>query len=97
MKYLVVLLIFCTSSNADYSFESSSLTYTTDIKPIFKKRCSQCHDYMEGKNWQIYKDAFSRRDKIKERIENKTMPMGLDMPQYERDMIIKWVDEGAKE
>ena len=73
----------------------SNPTYTKDIKPIFKNRCSQCHDYFPDKNWQKYEIAFSHKDKIKEKMISKEMPMGQDMPQDERDLIIKWVDQGA--
>jgi uncharacterized membrane protein len=75
---------------------SAATTTYKDVQPIFKNRCSQCHDYLEGRNWQKYDDAFKKRQQIKERMVNKSMPMGQDMPQAERDLIIKWVDQGAK-
>ena len=73
-------------------------TYTSDIKPIFKNRCSLCHNYMAEKNWQKYEDAFAHRKEIKEKMVTKAMPPnGTEMPQSERDLIIKWVDTGAKQ
>ena len=71
-------------------------TYTKDVQPIFKSRCSQCHDYMAGRNWQNYDNAFEFRIKIKEKVATKEMPMGREMPQEERDLVIKWVNTGAK-
>ena len=72
-------------------------TYTKDIQPIFKNRCSKCHDYIQDKNWQIYENAYKFRFSIKEKMITKEMPAGGDdMPQSERDQIISWVDGGAK-
>lgn len=90
MKYLLILL-FATNVFA------SDLTYTKDIKPIFKNRCSMCHDYMGDKNWQVYSNAYEKRLLIKQKVASKEMPQGRDMPQEERDKIVKWVDQGAKE
>lgn len=71
-------------------------TYTEDIQAIFKNRCSRCHDYMAGKNWQKYEEAYNFRLQIKQKVYTKEMPAGTnDMPQSERDLIINWVDTGA--
>jgi uncharacterized membrane protein len=78
---------------------ATNLTYTTDIKPIFEKRCSQCHNAnWADKNWMDYDTAYKNRDKIKLRVENQTMPPGnsTNMTKEERDKVIKWVKEGAK-
>ena len=93
-----ILLFICLLTIAlSKTNNSESLTYTTDVtKPIFKNRCSECHDHMVARNWQVYDNAFSYRYAIKERILSRTMPMGRDMPQKERDLIVKWVDQGAK-
>lgn len=90
--FLLVLIVSGCSISAE-----TTPTYTKDIKPIFKNRCSQCHDYLKDKNWQLYQDAFRHKDKIKEKMLDKTMPMGQTMPQDERDLIVKWVDMGSKE
>lgn len=72
-------------------------TYTKDAKPIFEKRCSNCHnENFADNNWLVYDQAYNKREKIKTRTRDKTMPMGEDMPQKERDTLIKWVDTGAK-
>lgn len=92
MKTLILsfILPFTLTAHAD-------LTYSKDIKPIFKNRCSECHDYLADKNWQKYEDAFKHKDTIKQKMLDKSMPMGRDMPQNERDQIVQWVDQGAKE
>jgi uncharacterized membrane protein len=80
-----------------FSNSPSNPTYTKDIKPIFQNRCSRCHDYMGDKNWQVYRNAYSYRNQIKSKMITKEMPMGGDMPQDERDLVVKWVDQGGKE
>ena len=102
MKKLVFLSLFVLTVATAMEYEPNSTrvlngapTYQKDIKPIFKARCSQCHNYMVGKNWQKYDDAYAERDKIKLKVGNKEMPMGQDMPEAERNLIIDWVNGGA--
>ena len=72
-------------------------TYKEDAKPIFSKRCSSCHDSLGDMNWQKYENAYKWRYQIREKMITKDMPKGKDMPQEERDKLIRWVDGGAKE
>ena len=76
---------------------STNITYTNTVKAIFNNRCSRCHDYMPDRNWQVYSIAYKNRQDIKIQMVTKAMPQGDTMPQSERDDIIRWVDEGAKE
>lgn len=92
--FLLAVLLFWALKTGNNVPDSP--TYTKDTQPIFKNRCSRCHDYMEGKNWQKYEEAFEYRNKIRYRVSTKSMPLGQDMPQEERDLIVKWVDKGAK-
>lgn len=68
-----------------------------DVKPVLKNRCSKCHDTMQDRNWQVYKDAFAYRYSIKNKIILRDMPRGEKMPKEERDLVVRWVDQGAKE
>ena len=89
MKTIALLMLLSTSALANP-------TYTQDIQPIFIVRCMECHAYIQGKNWMDYNQAFEWRDSIRAKVMTKEMPMGRDMPQAERDLIIKWVETGAK-
>jgi uncharacterized membrane protein len=91
---LLELLLGCglTATNAD-------LTYTKDIRPIFEKRCANCHSSnWPDKNWMDYETAKKNKDRIKFRVENKTMPPGnsTNMTEEERKKVIQWVKDGAK-
>lgn len=89
MKYLLLLFVTVDASYA-------ATTYTKDARPIFVKRCSQCHnDMWPDKNWLEYSAAFDNRDQIKRRLIQGTMPLGSSMPKEEKDTVIKWVDEGG--
>lgn len=94
MNKLAILLIFMVSL-VSRAFGADP-TYTKDIQPIFKNRCSKCHDYLPQFNWQDYDIAYSERDKIKQKVSSKEMPLGEDMPQSERDFIVEWVNTEAK-
>lgn len=91
MKKIIMFVLISTNVYA--------LTYTKDIKPIFKDRCSQCHnETWPDKNWMDYETAKKHKDVIKKRMVEKTMPPSnaTGLTDKERDTIIKWVDEGAK-
>jgi uncharacterized membrane protein len=81
------------------SFTSGDITYTKDVKPIFERRCSQCHNAnWPDKNWLDYNKAKENKDKIKIKVKDKTMPPGnsTEITEEERNIIIQWVDDGAK-
>ena len=92
MKYLIFLLLFSPIALAQ------QYTYTKDIKPLFKKRCSMCHDGMPQYDWQHYSLAYKYRDLIKHKVfVTKSMPMGnaTNMTDAERKEVAQWVDENA--
>jgi uncharacterized membrane protein len=75
-------------------------TFKADIKPIFKKRCSVCHNaYWADKNWLDYNIVKKNKELIRFRVNNETMPPNNTtlMTKNERDLIIKWIDQGVKE
>lgn len=77
----------------------SSITYTKDIQPIFQDKCVLCHNSsMPDKDWMNYELAFKNKDKIKKRLEERTMPPGnvTQMTEEERKLVIQWVDEGGR-
>lgn len=76
----------------------ATLTYTKDIYPIFKNRCSLCHnDNWADHNWLNYDIAYKNREKIKNRVWIKRdMPASGTISDKEREMVKDWVDEGAK-
>lgn len=81
------------------TLSSSNPTFDKDVKPLFEKHCAQCHSAnWPDKNWLDYETAKKNKDKIKLRVQNLTMPPGnmTNMTKEERDIIIKWVDQGAK-
>ncbi len=80
-------------------YGSTFFTYTKDIKPIFEKRCSSCHNsHTPQRNWLDYDTAYANRIKIKNRvfIELSMPPSGISMELEERWKISDWVDFGAK-
>jgi len=95
---LLVFLILL-SINEVPILGASDVTYTKDVKPIFKSRCAVCHnENMPDKNWMIYDQAFKNKDKIKIRVANGTMPPGNStaITKQEIQTIIDWVDGGGK-
>lgn len=93
MFKLVVLWASLSLSLAD------DVTYVKDIRPLFKERCSVCHDSMAGRDWQDRKTAYEARFKIKNRVFTlKDMPQAnvTGMTGEEREEVKNWVEHGAK-
>lgn len=81
---------------------NSSPTYTKDIKPIFKRACSACHNQSTpARNWMSYKTAFSKRNAILNRTTvKKDMPPSYwpeKLSKEDLDLIKNWVSSGAAE
>ena len=77
-------------------------TYTKDIKPLFKLRCMACHNDSfrptgHSTDWLNYKIVIDRLDKIDYKVRNRLMPPGGAMPKTDYDLVLKWLDQGAKE
>lgn len=87
------------------------VTFTKDIAPIFYKSCAECHRPGEGAPFSVlsYKDVRPWAKSIREKVARKTMPpwhadphFGVwandrRMTQAEIDVVVSWVDSGAKE
>ena len=93
MRILIFILFFSNIAIASPTFEK-------DIRPLFLKRCSICHnESTPDRNWNIYKIAKKNAEKIKNRVFiKKDMPMGnaTNMTEAERIIVKKWIDNGAK-
>lgn len=91
MDYIIAGMLWFNINNAEITYK--------DIKPILENRCAQCHNSnWADKNWMDYDTAKKNADKIKLRVENKTMPPGnnTQMTEDERKKVIQWVKDGAK-
>lgn len=88
----------CTHEMFVEGVASEQKTTFSDVKPIFKKRCSMCH--RPGgipSDWTDYDKAFAKRNEIFKRVKTKNMPPGNStmMTKSERELVLKWVRRGA--
>ena len=77
-------------------------TYTKDIKPIFQRSCSACHNASTPeRNWMNYKMAFKKKDAILDRTtKRKDMPPSYwpeKLTDTDLALIKSWVGSGAAE
>lgn len=91
MKYiLVATLMWSLSANA-------SLTFTEDVRPVFQKSCTKCHNAnTKLPNFLKYEVAYSLRYSIKEKLEKREMPHIGYLSESERETILDWIRQGAK-
>ena len=94
---IIVTIITLLSIN---SYADSGLSFVKDVKPIFQRSCMGCHN---GSNplpvVSLYPVAYRLRNEIKTRVsDEKTMPKyGTYISASERDLVKRWVLDGAKE
>lgn len=73
------------------------ISFKKDMLPLIQQKCSICHNFSTPeRNWLDYKTAFKKREQIKLRLDNRTMPIGTTMTDAERNLMIDWVKQGAK-
>ena len=77
----------------------ASTSYKTDALPIFKARCSMCHNRdTPDKNWLDYDTAKSKSSLILRRAwVLKDMPPGniTEINDKERETIRDWINGGT--
>jgi len=101
-KYLLGKWIDCGALGTEPKPDPAcdTLFYEKQIKPLFDKNCTSCHQPGGTGPGDFTKlDVIrSQKDRIKIRaVIEKTMPQGANtMTQQERDMLGKWIDCGAK-
>lgn len=106
MRYF--LLFFLTACTVNLTLNhpinvrvtSSILTYKKDILPIMINKCSMCHnEKLPQLNWMVYNVAYNKRDSIKLRLLNRSMPPAYTAPllDNERELVLNWINQGAKE
>ena len=96
---VVALISFSMGAATHEAIYGEEKTAWSDVKPIFKQRCNMCHHSgFKGSDWNKYRDVFNKREKIKFRLQNRTMPPGnaTRMTDEERTKILDWIDQGAK-
>ncbi|MCM2278127.1 MAG: hypothetical protein NDJ89_08625 [Oligoflexia bacterium] len=77
---------------------TSPYTYEKHVQPIFKNRCSACHNELSGRpNWQNFNVAIERAGRIYTKVvQERSMPMAPSfMEDSEREIIGKWVLGGT--
>lgn len=94
---IIVLLLLWLSWNQGVVLAATP-SFQKDIRPIFEKRCSMCHnkEVWKERNWLDYDTAVKNKDKILNRVwVMKDMPPSGDIPIDERVIIKKWIDNGV--
>lgn len=75
----------------------SLITFEQNIKPLFKEKCSLCHNAASAlPNLLNYDVAFEKKDRLVDRVYLKRdMPLVAFMTDEERTLVKQWVDDGA--
>ncbi len=85
--------LVATADNNQFSL----ITFEQNIKPLFKEKCSLCHNAASAlPNLLNYDVALEKKDRLVDRIYLKRdMPLVAFMTNEERTLVKQWVDDGA--
>ena len=96
MKINNVLMLLTLLSWNQETLLAATPSFQKDIRPIFEKRCSMCHnnEVWKERNWLDYDTAVKNKDRILNRVWIvKDMPPSGDLSMDERVLIKKWIDK----
>ncbi len=85
--------------------QSGSTTYTLGIKEIFDQHCIRCHSHVNTGaqrngappevNFDTYESAIKSAQRANARIQAGTMPPDGGIPEEQRALFQKWIDNGT--
>ncbi len=73
------------------------IDFETVNKKIFEAKCTRCHDFTAKLDLQSYANIKSHLTEIKWAIENDKMPPKKPLDPDLKDLVLKWIDQGAPE
>ncbi len=84
------------------SVQADSRIAFDEVRPILENRCMNCHGHSSTGaifiDWTDYQVSFEKREELYLRVvELKNMPMYTKMPTLERELIGRWVEQGARQ
>jgi hypothetical protein len=98
-------------ANAAATTQDRQVTWAEDVLPVFQAKCQDCHrpQSIAPMSLMTYQTAKKYASQIRYRVENRIMPpwhinphVGIQdfknnggLTDAQRNMIVKWVDEGA--
>ena len=101
IKTTVLVMALIATINFKIILEADKPTFTNNIKPLVEKRCAPCHTgFIDSlPNLTIYSIAYKKRFIIKSRVKSRKMPPknSTGLTDAERQTILDWVNQGAKE
>ncbi|MEL7118326.1 MAG: hypothetical protein AAFO07_02765 [Bacteroidota bacterium] len=75
------------------------ISFSQQVFPLIKRNCnsSSCHS-AKSRDYPLstYDEVYSSRDGIKSFVLDRSMPIGRTLKQEEIDLIVGWIDQGAK-
>jgi hypothetical protein len=102
MKIIGTLLTFLAVSSCGYHHEKATTPvnqvesrFDTVYLTVFKPKCVGCHGSSGGVNLESYENIRSNIDRIRERIEQGTMPPSGPLAASDSSFVLAWIDDGA--
>ena len=75
----------------------SGVSFTATIKEIISTHCALpgCHVSGHPANFEVRENIFAYADRIRERIRDRSMPLGRELTNEQINQIACWVEDGA--
>jgi hypothetical protein len=102
MKILSAVLVCITASSCGYRHEKATTPvnqvegkFAVVYETVFKAKCVGCHGNSGGVNLETYESVISNIDRVRERLEQGTMPPSGPLSSGDSDLVLAWISEGA--
>ncbi len=73
------------------------IDFETVNKLVFQSSCTRCHDFTSKLDLESYANIKQHVTNVKWMIENDKMPPRKPLDQDLKDLVLKWIDQGAPE
>ncbi len=79
------------------SYQAAGISYSREVAPLLEYKCSLCHGSGSSiLDLSTYENVKANAAKIKASVESGFMPLVGTLNQEQKDLIVNWVDQGAK-
>ena len=90
----IICLLIIIECKKDTSYTPSctgaTKSFKTDVQPIFQSYCTQCH------NFSRYSQISGSSSAIRSKIVDGSMPQNATLSTDQKNNIVCWIDNGAK-
>lgn len=93
---LSTIIFSCKKKDFNPDCNGETMSFSGDVFPIFQSSCISCHSSGDSKPLDNYSNIAANKTLIRSVIISERMPKDKKLSDNEKNTIICWIDDGAK-